>query len=143
MRGLAIGTEPYFAAYESALSTVDALGKHYGAKVIYLAPPPMDSTGQEASDQVIMKWAASVMKESYRPRNAVSNEGAFTLYLPCLQSETDNAECVDGQIPVRELDTKEHVHFCPYWQDVSTKFTCTIYSSGEHRWAAAVDSLIP
>ena len=60
-------------------------------------------------------------------------DGQFTPQLPCLDSETAADGCTNGQIVVRAPDG---IHFCPTVSGGAA--TCPVYSSGAHRFAAAM-----
>jgi hypothetical protein len=141
------GTLEYFYRYKTALSTIFALAAHAGVRTVYLAPPPMTEHNLNKANLYLARWVAKGPGHpgvivSYAARNAVSRGGKFALFLPCLATETATTGCAAGVIPVRTVNDPVHTHFCPYEGDWVKGFLCGAYSSGEHRWAAAVDKLI-
>ena len=139
-----VGSPAYFARYESSLATVVSLAERAGATVVMLAPPPLLEPHLGAALTTLLDWAVTSehVAVSLSPRMAVSLRGAFTVDLPCLRGETARQGCVAGEIPVRTVDDKYHLHFCPRKRDFAPGFTCIVYSSGERRWAAATMRLL-
>lgn len=139
-----VGSPAFIARYESSLSTIFSFSRAYGATVILLDAPPLLEPHLGAALATIDAWALDVehVATSSAPSDAVSLHGAFSEELPCLRGETAKDGCRGGWIPVRTMDAKYHLHFCPYDADFTYFFTCSVYSSGEVRWARATMGLL-
>jgi len=139
-----VGSPAFIARYESSLSTIFSFSRAYGATVILLDAPPLLEPHLGAALATIDAWAQGVehVATSSAPRDAVSLHGAFAVALPCLRGETAKDGCRRGWIPVRTTNAKYHLHFCPYDADFTYFFTCSVYSSGEVRWARATMRLL-
>ena len=111
----AVGSPSFLWRYESALSTIIRVSRQDGARVILLSPPPFLQPHRGAAVRSVLDWAEGKehVETSFVPRRAVSRHGAFALRLPCLHGETKEEGCHHGEILVRTLDTKYHLHFCP------------------------------
>jgi len=140
----AVGSPAYLARYKNALSTIFAIAHNYGVPVILIAPPPMLVPHVDVALKSVLAWAHAIkhVHTSWLPRESVALFGAFTEALPCMGTETASLGCERGWILVRTLNTKYHVHFCPYVEEFTLRFTCAVYSSGETRWTRAVMRLL-
>ena len=142
MRGLTQGTAAYYNKYQSDLNTFFAESTAAGAKVVFIEGPPMLNATWNSAVSQIEQIAANLATKytgvsiSTGPRLAVSNNGVYTSYLPCLSSETAADGCVNGQIAVRTITgIQTGVHFCPVGL---TPRKCATYSSGEVRFGEAI-----
>jgi hypothetical protein len=140
----AVGSPAFLGRYESALATIISVAHADGAAVILLAPPPMIEPRVDTAIKAVLAWAQQTqhVEVAWTPRLAVALFGTFTEVLPCMHFETAKLGCSKGWIPVRTLNTKYHVHFCPAAYEFTARFTCSVYSSGETRWARATMRLL-
>ncbi len=137
-----LGDAAFLRRYEQSLTTVFQDAHRVHATVVYLDPPMFFEPAVQRASIALDRWARSKVRVSGAPRWAVTVDGKPVVYMHCLASETAADGCLFGQIPVRTVDELGHVHFCPHHADFTAVYTCSVYSSGEHRWARAVDRLI-
>jgi len=139
-----LGSEEYFAQFETDLETFFATAQAHGTPLVFVEPPPVGSfmAPHNANLDEIIRIARSlavaypVVSITPAPRQSVSLLGAYTQSLPCLIGETAETGCVNGTILIRE---PLGLHFCPV--GVST-VPCPGYSSGALRFGKHVANAI-
>ena len=134
-----LGSAQFITEYERSLTTLFEMARAVDARIVLLSPPPLLVPSRSSALIKIMLWAIDDehVFVATGPRFAVSSHGLFRLRLPCLRGETAVMGCVGGLIAVRTVDSHFHLHFCPWSDDIVTGFTCSVYSSGQERWARA------
>jgi hypothetical protein len=141
------GSAELVRRYEAALTKIFDIAAHNDVRIVYVAPPPMYYREADIDNMKIADWVAHGpghpgVIESDLPRLALSRDGHPSVFLRCEPNEGAKVGCYLDAIAVRQIDDPLHVHFCPFRKDVVAGFLCGVYSSGEHRWADAVDKLI-
>jgi hypothetical protein len=104
------------------------------------APIPLDIRRQTAEINNAWSELATLYPSKVKFVNAAEAvhgpDGKPAMFLPCLNSETAEMGCTDGQIKVRSDDG---IHFCPTNNPDPKKFNCTAkYASGAVRYAYAM-----
>ena len=133
-----LGSAAFLHRYEQSLLTIARVAGRHGARVIYVDAPPFFTPSLQRASVALDRWARTRLPTTTLPRWAVSVDGHAALYMRCQRGETEADGCAFGMIPVRTLNESGHLHFCPYLVDFTKEYTCSTYSSGEHRWARAV-----
>lgn len=137
-------TKQYYDKYRSDLNTFFATVTASGAKLLFIEAAPMLETAWNKDVEGIYKIAKELgatypgVSITNAAHNAVAIKGKYTSYMSCLNDETAEMGCINGQIPVRTLSgTQMGIHLCP---DGLPPFPyyCLTYSSGERRFAEAI-----
>lgn len=115
----------------------------HGVQVVWVQPPPSPGLPGGATAMIdqayvdlVDDWADRAPDQVHYANagEAVTTpDGSYTDSLPCLDDETPDLGCEDGQITVRNQD---RIHFCP---DERDDIGCTsTYSSGARRFGEAI-----
>ncbi len=141
---IAIGTPEFLAKTREDLTAIFAAVSSRGIPMVFnISPPMLDPARNAAVAQtgvIATELAAQYPGVSISPyvRDALSVNGAYAESMPCLATETLELGCVNGTIPVRTtIGIQRGLHLCPIGLPDFPWF-CTVYSSGETRFADAV-----
>ncbi len=142
-------TPAYYAQYTADLTTITQEVSATGAHLVFIAGPPIaDPTWDQAVTNII---AIETQLATQYPnvtvddsaRNAVSNQGIYTGYLPCQTGDTRARGCTNHLIAVRTVTGPQTgLHLCPPGLAMTFPFACPVYSSGERRFGTAVAATI-
>jgi hypothetical protein len=143
-------SQGFFDRYTTDLDTFFATVTAAGARVVYMAGPPMLDPVRDA-DVARLTTIATALGARYhgvsistRGRAALSNVGRYTPTKRCATTETVAMGCnpATHRIAVRTIVAGPQIglHFCPAGLPAPYPWFCATYSSGEFRWARAVVS---
>jgi hypothetical protein len=143
------GSAAFYAKYQADMNTFAAAVTATGAKLVFIAGPPMLNATWNAAVLGLLgverKVAASYpgVSVSISPRNAVSAAGVYQATKPCLASETAAMGCINGQIAIRtNVGLQTGIHFCPTGLDAGYPYACGEYSSGEFPFGGAMANTV-
>ena len=135
------GTQAYYDKYRTDLDAIFAQVTATGAKMVFVKSPPMLDPVRNAAvielTNIATELAANYHGVSISSvvRNALSKNGNYTDYKPCLANETTQPGCIGGQIPVRTLTgSQAGLHLCTEGLPAAYPYFCPTYSSGEYRF---------
>jgi hypothetical protein len=140
MAGYPTGSPQYYAKYQADTQAAIDLFRADGAEVYLVGLPYDDSPSLNEIvanlNQLYASLAASNLGVDYVDAGqAVMADGSFTWTLPCLPGEP----CT-GPSGTNVVRAPDGVHFCPTSTDTIVGYfaECSVYSSGDFRFASAM-----
>jgi hypothetical protein len=129
------GTQDPIQALNQDANTVAAI--FWKSHVVFAADPPKAGFTQQALVKAAYEAAAAAHENASfnDAASAVAPGGFFVKTLPCMPDESAAMGCRNGRIVVRAPD---NVHLCPVISEHPVAGGCSVYSSGERRFATAL-----
>jgi hypothetical protein len=140
MDGDPIGSQQYYAKYQSDLQSAIDIFRPAGTEVFIVGLPYDESAGLNQNVTKLNQLYASVASANsgvtyVDAGQSVMAKGAFAWSLPCLPYEP----CT-GTAGTNIVRSPDGVHFCPTGDTTLERYfeICNVYSSGAFRFAAAM-----
>lgn len=140
-----MGSDGFYARYRADLDSFFAKVTASGARMVFVADPPMADPVRNAAVSGVIAIAAQLAGQYHgvsiatKVRTALSVKGLYVAQMKCARNETAAMGCANGLIAVRTITGAADqigLHLCP--EALSFPAPCVSYSSGEKRFGTAL-----